>query len=90
MPNYQVFFTKSARREFDRLPENVQQRVVDALQVLGSNPFSELLSIKKLRGAPSLYRVRLGDYRVVYTLEKDRLVVTIIKIGHRREVYHGV
>ena len=84
---YQVKFTKSARKEFQRLPKRIQARVVEALSFLAGNPYSELLQIKKLRGVDELYRIRIGDYRLVYTIEAEELIVILVKIGHRREVY---
>ncbi len=90
MPRYRVEFAKSARKEFDRLPSRVQDRMLEALAVLSENPYSELLRIKKLRGADALYRIRIGDYRVVYEVRRDRLVVIVIKIGHRGEVYRNL
>ncbi len=88
--SYRIEFTKSAKREFDHLPSKTQEKVIDAMQFLSSNPYSELLKIKKLKGAESLYRIRLGDYRIVYEVKKDLLVVIVIKIGHRKEVYRGI
>jgi len=64
--------------------------MLEALAVLSENPYSELLRIKKLRGADALYRIRIGDYRVVYEVRRDRLVVIVIKIGHRGEVYRNL
>lgn len=87
MATYKVEFVKSAQKEFDRLAANLQVKTTEALNLLAQNPFSELLKVKKLKGAVSLYRIRLGDYRVVYEIRNEQLIVLIIKIGHRREVY---
>ena len=84
---YQVKFTKSARKEFQRLPKRIQARVVEALSFLAGNPYSELLQIKKLRGVDELYRIRIGDYRLAYTIQAEELIVIRITIGQRREVY---
>lgn len=62
-------------------------KVTEALQLLAVNPYSELIRVKKMKGADSLYRVRVGDYRVVYEIRKRRLVVVVVKIGNRRDVY---
>ncbi len=87
MAHHTVRFTKSAKREFDSLAVSIQGRILEGLRLLEHNPYSELLRIKKLRGADSLYRFRVGDYRVVYTVQQSILVVLVIKIGHRKEVY---
>ena len=84
---YQVKFRKSARKEFLQLPTRIQDKIVEALSFLAENPFTELLQIKKLRGPERLYRIRFGDYRLLYTVESFELVLIVIKIGHRREIY---
>jgi len=87
MAAYTIELAKSARKEFERLPINVRAKTAEALHLLAQNPYSELLKIKKMKGASDLYRIRLGDYRVLYELRNDRLIVIVIKIGHRSEVY---
>ncbi len=84
---YKVAFTSSAKKDFDRLPAKIQDRVVEAVRFLAENPLTELLKIKKLKGAESLYRVRVGDYRLIYEVRSHILLVLVIKIGHRREIY---
>ena len=84
---YRVEFVKSARKEFERLPVKVRAKITEALNLLSQNPYSELLKVKKLKQADKLYRFRLGDYRVLYEVRNERLVVIVIKIGHRRDVY---
>lgn len=84
---YKVEFTKSAAKEFKRLPKAIKLKVVEASKFLSENPFSDLLNIKKLKGVDSLYRLRIGDYRLVYTVEGKKLRIIIIKIGHRKDIY---
>jgi mRNA interferase RelE/StbE len=84
---YEVVFKKSAAKELQGLPGKIQQRILDAVRLLSLNPYTELLQIKKMKGADSLYRVRLQDYRVIYLIENQIIKVTIIKIGHRKKVY---
>jgi mRNA interferase RelE/StbE len=90
MAAYRVEFKKSARKEFDRLPRRIQEKVVEALRFLSESPFSDLLNIKKIKGEESLYRIRIGDYRLVYEVQAVVLLVIVIKIGHRREVYRNL
>lgn len=87
MAAYTLEFVKSARKEFERLPAKARDNAAEALRLLSQNPYSELLKVKKLRGASDLYRIRFGDYRLLYELRNDVLVVLVIKIGHRREIY---
>jgi mRNA interferase RelE/StbE len=65
----------------------MRSKTTEALNLLALNPYSELLKVKKLKAAQDLYRIRLGDYRLVYEIRNERLVVLVIKIGHRGEVY---
>ena len=87
MSAYRVEFTKSAKKEFDRLPKKIQEKALEAVSFLAHNPFSEFLKFKKIKGADSLYRIRMGDYRIVYEVRNEILVIIVIKIGHRKEVY---
>lgn len=84
---YEIVFKKSAAKELQALPQKIQQKILDAVQLLSLNPYTELLQIKKMKGADSLYRVRIQDYRIIYVIENRLIKVTIIKIGHRKEVY---
>ncbi|OYZ13535.1 MAG: hypothetical protein B7Y39_17440 [Bdellovibrio sp. 28-41-41] len=84
---YEIVFKKSAAKELQALPQKIQQKILDAVQLLSLNPYTELLQIKKMNGADSLYRVRIQDYRIIYLIENQLIKVTIIKIGHRKEVY---
>ena len=86
-PGFIVVFKQSAVKELQALPKKVQAKILEAVHLLSLNPHTELLQIKKLKGAAALYRVRLQAYRVIYTIERSVVTITIIKIGHRREVY---
>jgi mRNA interferase RelE/StbE len=84
---YEVVFKKSAVKELQNLPQKAQQKILDAVQLLALNPYTELFQIKKMKGADSLYRVRIQDYRLIYLIENQIIKITVIKIGHRKEVY---
>ena len=86
---YRVEFVKSAKKEFDRLPARIQDTAIEALQLLCANPFSDLLKVRKLKGPADLYRIRLGDYRIVYEIQQNVLLILIIKIGHRKDIYRN-
>lgn len=85
--HFEVVFKKSAVKELQGMPQRIQQKILDAVQLLALNPYTELLQIKKMKGADSLYRVRIQDYRIIYLIEKQVIKITIVKIGHRKEVY---
>ncbi len=84
---YTLEFKKSAEKEFAVLPKKEQQKIIDTLIILQHNPFSEILSIKKLNFESDYYRVRIGTYRVIYEIIQRNLVIHVIKIGHRKDVY---
>ena len=84
---YKLNFKKSAFAELKRLPKQIQLRIDDALQLLVVNPWNSALNVKKLKGFDALYRLRVGDYRVLYEIARKELYVTIVRVGHRKDVY---
>ncbi len=82
---YTVELRPSARRELLKLRRHDQLRLVRAMDALAANPRPR--GVKKLSGPDDLYRVRVGDYRIVYQIHDDRLIVLVVRIGHRRDVY---
>ena len=81
-----VILAKSAQKQLDKLPDEVAERVLKKLTLLESNPRS--LDTKKLKGS-NAYRVRVGDYRVIYEIHDGHLLVIVIEVGHRREIYRS-
>jgi mRNA interferase RelE/StbE len=84
---FEIRFKPSARREFRGLPGPVQVRIAPRLQALTRNPRPP--GVRKLSGGEEFYRVRVGDYRVVYAIDDGARVVMVLKIGHRGDVYRG-
>jgi len=82
---YSVEFTTSALREFRALDLQIQRRITAKITDLCANPFPP--GVKKLQGEADHYRVRVGDYRIIYRIDGHRVVIVIVQIGHRREVY---
>lgn len=82
--SYQVLTKRSAERELDSLPANVRERIIKHLLVLEENPRPP--GIKRLQGQDG-YRLRIGDYRALYTIDDSARTVTIYAVGHRRQVY---
>jgi mRNA interferase RelE/StbE len=83
--SYQIEFSRQADRQFRNLPSQIQQRLKPKIDVLAATP--RPYGSEKLSGDDQLYRIRVGDYRIVYVVEDDRLLVLVAKVGHRREVY---
>jgi mRNA interferase RelE/StbE len=73
------------RKTLDRLPGDLYGRIIRKLGALEENP--RPFGVEKLGGSENLYRVRVGDWRIVYAILDRELVVIVIRIGHRREVY---
>lgn len=83
---YRVVTSETAERQFNRLDRQIQERIRDHIESLAENPRPP--GVKKLKGYREYWRIRVGDYRVIYTIQDDRLLVCVIRIGHRREVYN--
>ena len=83
--SYQVIFSKGSARQFKKLPQNIQERIQIKIDDLAIEPRPN--GVKKLEGEDSLYRIRVGDYRVVYEILDDILLVTVLKVKHRSSVY---
>ena len=87
MRQYRVLFKTSADRALKKLPENIQRRIVGEVAMLAHNP--RPAGVIKLTGAENLWRIRIGVYRVVYEIHDDRLVVLVLRVAHRKDVYRG-
>jgi len=82
---YTIEFAPSAEREFRKLAREVQLRVRPRIDSLAYEP--RPAGAKKLRGQEDLWRIRAGDYRIVYEVRDRILVVLVVRVAHRREVY---
>jgi mRNA interferase RelE/StbE len=86
---YEVVLKPSARRDVERLAKDVPQRVTAKLTALGDNPRPPC--VEKLKGqAERLYRVRTGDYRIVYAIDDQVLLVLVVRVQHRRDIYRSL
>jgi mRNA interferase RelE/StbE len=85
MASYRIDWKTSASRELKRLDRSVVPRIVEAVGQLARNPFPQ--GCRKLKGSDDSYRIRVGDYRVVYEIVTERLSIEIIRVRHRKDVY---
>lgn len=85
MPSYRVVLTSSAERELRKLPSNLVTRIVHRLEMLASDP--RPAGCKKLQGGDREWRIRVGDYRVVYAIIDTDFLVEVTRIRHRSAVY---
>ena len=84
MASYNVRIKSSAVKELEAIPAKDRRRIATKIQALASNP--RAAGCEKLAGLDK-YRIRQGNYRVLYTIEDDVLIVTVIAIGNRRDIY---
>jgi mRNA interferase RelE/StbE len=82
---YTVRLNARVGKVLDRLPPDMRRRLVRRLEALEDNPRPR--GLEKLAGVEELYRVRVGACRIVYTIRDRELVVIVVRIGHRRDVY---
>ena len=85
MALYKIEWKHSAKKELKKLDKQIVPRILQAVENLANNPYSS--GSKKLIGSDSIYRIRVGNYRIVYNLKSSVLIIEIIKVGHRREIY---
>ena len=86
---YTVEIAKPAQRQLKRLDAPIRRKVSRRIDLLANNPRPS--GVTKLTDvSPPVFRVREGQYRIIYTIEDDRLVVLVIRIGHRSEVYRNI
>lgn len=84
MASYSVLIKRSAAKELERLPDKIRRQIVSRISALSSQP--RPVGCEKLTGE-ELYRIRQGDYRVVYSIADTQLIVHVIRVANRRDVY---
>lgn len=85
MQPYSIVYKPSAAKAFRKIHPNQRSRIKEAIETLATNPRPQ--GSTQLSGGNGEYRIRVGNYRVVYDIEDDELVVLVLRVGHRREVY---
>lgn len=83
--SYSIEFSKRASKQFKTLPMLVQERLIPQINALAETPRPP--NVKKLAGEENQYRIRVGDYRIIYQIQDESLLVMVLKIGHRSEIY---
>ena len=82
---YNILYKKSVEKELRKLPKSTLTAIVSKIQKLAENPKPN--GSVKLRGATNLYRIRFSDYRIIYRINDGELVIIVIKVANRRDVY---
>jgi mRNA interferase RelE/StbE len=83
---YKILFTRSADKTLRKLPGEISQRIRRRLDNIAADPYAVHLDVTKLQNRPG-YRLRVGDWRVIYEIENDELIILVLRIGTRGEVY---
>lgn len=85
MKRYNIVVVPRAKKQIDALPKNIKEKMSDVLlSVLAEDPFAGKALRAELKG---LYSYRVGDYRIIYSVIREKLIIQIVKVMHRREVY---
>ena len=84
---HRIELKSSAAKSLDRLPVDLQKRIVRAVEILAGNPRPP--GVVTMAGDDNLWHVRVGDFRIVYEIHDDVLLVMVLRIGHRGDVYRG-
>lgn len=85
MPEYEIVFARSARKELEIIDNNLVLRLLRKIESLAANPRPP--GCEKLKGEENLWRVRVGDYRIIYSISDNKHLIDIILIRHRKDAY---
>lgn len=88
MANYRIEISSTAEKALKKIPKKYLIKIVESIQVLAINPFPE--GCRKLAGEEGTYRIRQGNYRIIYEVEGNKLKVLILKVGHRKDIYRNI
>jgi mRNA interferase RelE/StbE len=85
--SYTLIIEKAALKALKKLPANLKQHIADKLSELAADPFAEHLNIKALAGRENISRLRVGDWRVIYELHHDHLIIQVLTVTARGSAY---
>jgi mRNA interferase RelE/StbE len=83
---HRIIFTKSAAKSLQKMPRNPAKLIREKLEVIAADPHTDLPNTKKLHNRPG-FRLRVGDWRVIYEIQDKQLIILVLKIAPRGEVY---
>ena len=81
---YEILITEPAKKFLKKLDKNIKKRILDKIEELADDPKKGIPLVGNLSG---LWKLRIGDYRAIYKIFHDKLIVSVIKIGHRKNIY---
>jgi len=82
---FKVKIHKKVAREILRLPKNIREQILDAIRNMRKDPFSG--DVKPIKGVRGVFRRRVGDYRIAFSVDFENKIIVILRIGHRRSFY---
>jgi len=85
---FTIYLTKAAAKDLAAVPKKSLQNIDNTIRSLADNPRPP--GSIKLQGTDNLYRIRKGDFRIIYSIEDEALIVSVIRVGNRRDVYRGI
>jgi len=88
MASYRLLIKKSAQKEIRKLPSDYRSKIVQRIDTLRDNPLPR--STEKIKGLDDVYRIRQGVYRIIYSINKNELIVLVIKVSHRKDSYKNI
>ena len=86
--SYRIEVKRSAVKALKKIPKSDRKRIIDKIDSLIENPPNP--DTTKMKGNNPFHKVRTGDYRIVYEIQKDVLVILIVKVGHRKNIYRNL
>lgn len=88
MASYKIGIKKSAQKEIRKLPDGVRGKIIQKIQELYEQPIPS--SAEKIKGLNNVYRLRQGNYRIIYYVFNEKLLISVVRIRHRKEVYRNM
>lgn len=86
--SYKIEVKKSAAKALKKIPKSDRRRIIEKIDSLAENPPDP--NITKMQGHNPFHKVRIGDYRIVYEINEGALVILIVKVGHRKDIYRNL
>ena len=83
---YTIVYSKEAAKTLQRIPRNTAKLIREKLEIIATDPYADYANTKKLQGREG-YRLRVGDWRVIYKIQNEQLMIIVLKVAARGEIY---
>ncbi len=88
MESYSIVWKRSAEKDLNKIPREFIRRILEIIESLRDNPYPR--GVRKITKTEKFFRIRIGDYRIIYHVDEGNKVITVYYIRHRREAYRGL